>query len=218
MKLLLSVSLATVYGAIFVHGTLDTRATGGYVQNSSGSASFTMYSGCGSPACGKTASGFTAAINQLAFGSGPGLGPGDACGRCFSLTGQADPYSPAFTGPFKTVIVKVTDLCPVSGNEEWCGQSTSATTNQHGAPFHFDLCEDTGAAAAFFPSGHANGQELTAQVCGMELASTGSLQVFGPQALAAATKVHLIDFYSFELSDSLRDIDRHRSFVKYPVS
>lgn len=154
MKLLLSASLATIYGALFVHGTLDARATGGYVQNPSGSASFTMYSGCGSPACGKTASGFTAAINQLAFGSGPGLGAGDACGRCFSLTGQADPYSPAFTGPFKTVVVKVTDLCPVSGNEEWCGQSTSATTNQHGAPFHFDLCEDTGAAAAFFPSGH----------------------------------------------------------------
>lgn len=162
MKLLLSASLATIYGALFVHGTLDARATGGYVQNPSGSASFTMYSGCGSPgtlhfivtavckqaafirlsfprptACGKTASGFTAAINQLAFGSGPGLGAGDACGRCFSLTGQADPYSPAFTGPFKTVVVKITDLCPVSGNEEWCGQSTSATTNQHGAPFQY---------------------------------------------------------------------------------
>lgn len=64
----------------------------------------------------------------------------------------------------------------------------------------------------------ANGQELTAQVCGMGLASAGSLQVFGPQALAVATKVHLIDFYSLELSDSLRDIDRHRSFVKYLVT
>jgi hypothetical protein len=27
----------------------EKRATGGYVQNSSGQASFTMYSGCGSP-------------------------------------------------------------------------------------------------------------------------------------------------------------------------
>lgn len=62
-------------------------------------------------ACGKTASGYTAAINQLAFGSGPGLGAGDACGRCFALTGNADPYSPNYTGPFgKSIVVKVTDL------------------------------------------------------------------------------------------------------------
>lgn len=29
--------------------TVDKRATGGYVQNTSGSASFTMYSGCNAP-------------------------------------------------------------------------------------------------------------------------------------------------------------------------
>lgn len=84
-------------------------------------------------ACGKAASGYTAAISQLAFGSAPGLGAGDACGRCFSLTANADPYSPAFTGPFKTIIVKVTDMCPDQGNQEWCGQTTSSPTNQHGA-------------------------------------------------------------------------------------
>jgi hypothetical protein len=108
--------------------TLEKR-TAGYVQNPSGSASFTVYSGCGSPgddnhrshlrpvtelfltiACGKTGSGFTAAMNQLAFGAPPNLGPGDACGRCFSLTGTADPYSPAFTGPFNSIVVKVTNL------------------------------------------------------------------------------------------------------------
>ena len=61
-------------------------------------------------ACGKTGSGFTAAMNQLAFGAPPGLGPGDACGRCFSLTGTADPFSPAFTGPFHSIVVKVTNL------------------------------------------------------------------------------------------------------------
>ena len=35
-----------------VHGSvveLETRATGGYVQNPSGTASFTSYSGCGTP-------------------------------------------------------------------------------------------------------------------------------------------------------------------------
>ena len=61
-------------------------------------------------ACGYTGSGFTAAINQLAYGAPPGLGPGDACGRCFQLTGTKDPYSPDYAGPFKSIVVKVTNL------------------------------------------------------------------------------------------------------------
>ncbi|KAF4611193.1 hypothetical protein D9613_006908 [Agrocybe pediades] len=148
-------SFAILAGLLGVNAVaLEERATGGYIQNPSGQASFTHYSGCGSPACGKTGSGFTAAMNQLAFGSAPGSGAGDACGRCFAITGTADPFSPAFTGPFHTIVVKVTDLCPVQGNQEWCGQTTSNQNNQHGKPFHFDICEDTGGSNAFFPSGH----------------------------------------------------------------
>ena len=43
-------SIASVASALTVG---EKRATGGYIQNPSGQASFTMYSGCGSP--GKTA-------------------------------------------------------------------------------------------------------------------------------------------------------------------
>ena len=85
-----------------------------------------------SVACGKTVSGYTAAMSQLAFGAPPGSGAGDACGRCFSLTGQADPYSSNNHGPFNSIIVKVTDLCPVQGNEKWCGQTKSNQTNSFG--------------------------------------------------------------------------------------
>jgi len=134
--------------------SVDKRATGNYIQNAGGSASFTHYSGCNQPACGKSASGFTAAVSQLAFGAAPGLGAGDACGRCFAITATADPFSPGYSGPFKTIVVKVTDLCPVAGNQEWCGQTTSHQTNQHGASMHFDLCDDNGSSNAFFPSGH----------------------------------------------------------------
>jgi hypothetical protein len=89
----------------------------------------------GYEACGKSATGYTAAINQLSFGSAPGSGPGDACGRCFAITGSEDPYSPNYTGPFgSSIVVKVTDLCPVSGNEVWCGQTTADPTNQYGMP------------------------------------------------------------------------------------
>lgn len=142
-----------VLAALVAASNITSRATGGYVQNPSGSASFTQYTGCGSPgmcfnlrvacidydphsvACGISATGFTAAINQLTFGSAPGSGAGDACGRCFRLTGTEDPFSPSFSGPFNSVVVKVTDLCPVQGNEEWCGQTTSSADNQHGQPF-----------------------------------------------------------------------------------
>lgn len=87
-------------------------------------------------ACGKTANGYTAAINQLAFGSADQLGPGDACGRCFAITGNKDPYSPNYTGPFgQTIVVKVTDLCPAPANPLWCGQTTSNPTNTYKMPF-----------------------------------------------------------------------------------
>ena len=86
----------------------------------------------GPPACGIAGHGYTAAVSQLTFGSAPGLGPGDACGRCFALTGNRDPYSPAYSGPFgQSIIVKVTDLCPIQGNQEWCGQTQGNPTNQH---------------------------------------------------------------------------------------
>ncbi|KAI9433571.1 endoglucanase V-like protein [Lactarius indigo] len=147
---------ATSLLAVVVHvsaGELESRATGGYVQNPSGTASFTYTSNCGHPACGRNATGFTAGISQLAFGSSPGLGAGDACGRCFKVTGDKDPYSQSFTGPFNSIVLKATNLCPASGNEKWCGQTTSQPTNSFGMSVHFDLCKDTGTADAFFPSG-----------------------------------------------------------------
>ncbi|KAI0773273.1 endoglucanase V-like protein [Trametes elegans] len=151
LQILQLIAVATLASCLTL---AEKRAKGGYVQNPSGQASFTHYSGCNQPACGVAANGYTAAVSQLAFGSGPGLGPGDACGRCFAVSASADPYSPAYGGPFQTIVVKVTDLCPAQGNEEWCGQSTGDPTNQHGASVHFDICEDTGGAGVFFPSGH----------------------------------------------------------------
>ena len=131
---------------------LGVRATDGYVQNPSGTASFTYYSGCSSPgkqlrvvlpqsthadfwataACGESVTGYSAAMSQLAFGSEPGLGAGDACGRCFKVTANKDPYSPSYTGPFNSIVVKATNLCPVSGNGQWCGQTTADPVNSFG--------------------------------------------------------------------------------------
>ncbi|KAI9440335.1 endoglucanase V-like protein [Lactarius indigo] len=155
MKSVLFLIASTAFTAIVRGSVLDleSRNNGGYVQKSQGSATFTVYTGCSTPACGKVAHGYTAAINQLSFGAPGGQGAGDACGRCFKVTGNKDPYSPSFKGPFKSIVVKVTNLCPYAKGEDWCGQSLSKPLNQFGAPVHFDLCEESGAYDAFFPEG-----------------------------------------------------------------
>ncbi len=124
--------------------------TGGYVQKSKGNATFTVYTGCSTPgkfhqlrwhapingihiACGKASDGYSAAINQLSFGAPGGGGAGDACGRCFRITATEDPYSPWYEGPFKTIVVMATNLCPYQKGEPWCGQSLSTPLNQFGA-------------------------------------------------------------------------------------
>ncbi|KAH9030805.1 RlpA-like double-psi beta-barrel-protein domain-containing protein-containing protein [Lactarius pseudohatsudake] len=93
-------------------------------------------------------------MSELTFGAQSGLGPGDACGRCFQVTGDSDPSTPSFVGPFNSIVVKVTNLCPASSNEQFCGQTTSQTTNSFSMSVHFELCQDTGTDHAFFPSGH----------------------------------------------------------------
>ncbi|KAF8261658.1 endoglucanase V-like protein [Lactarius quietus] len=132
---------------------LEPRTQGGYLQKSSDNATFTVYWGCQTPACGQVGHGYTAAMSQLSFGAPGGQGGGDACGRCFRITSNEDPYSPWFEGPFASIVVKVTDLCPYQAGEDWCGQSRSDPRNQFGAPVHFDLCADSGASSAFFPEG-----------------------------------------------------------------
>ena len=66
----------------------------------------------------------TAALNQMAYGSSTAYGP--SCGRCFKLTLlntflSHPPFYPTVT---KSVVVKVTDLCPRS-QTGWCNATTS---------------------------------------------------------------------------------------------
>ncbi|KAI0690532.1 hypothetical protein BC835DRAFT_1417742 [Cytidiella melzeri] len=93
-KLSLLVNFLALVSYVSALNVSEKRATGGYVQRASGTASFTQYTGCGTPAYGTSASGFTAAVDQLAFGAAPGSGAGDACGRCFAITGIEDPSLP----------------------------------------------------------------------------------------------------------------------------
>ncbi|KII92808.1 hypothetical protein PLICRDRAFT_37602 [Plicaturopsis crispa FD-325 SS-3] len=93
----------------------------------------------------------TAAMSQYAFGSSTSYGPG--CGRCFNLTLlntflSDPPFYPTVT---KSVVVKVTDLCPFLENG-WCG-ATTEKTNPGGAYINFDLAFPSPAIPDdFFPS------------------------------------------------------------------
>ncbi|EPQ57324.1 hypothetical protein GLOTRDRAFT_58604 [Gloeophyllum trabeum ATCC 11539] len=93
----------------------------------------------------------TAAMSQYAFGSSTSYGPG--CGRCFNLTllntfMSNPPFYPSVT---KSVVVKVTDLCPLGG-AGWCS-ATANKPNAGGAYINFDLMYPSSAIPDnFFPS------------------------------------------------------------------
>jgi hypothetical protein len=118
-------------------------------------------------------SGFTSAVNELAFGSNHSFG--DACGRCFQITPTADPFNSSFQGPFgNTIIVKVNNLClnNNASQHNWCGQTVSHPKNEFNVSMQcvltfsirtwsadiktnrsFDLCDLSGSSQAFFPTG-----------------------------------------------------------------
>jgi len=79
----------------------------------------------------------TAAASAPIFGSSTWCGSG--CGKCFKLTPTAVGASPTGTGATSTtsVVIKVTNLCPYVGNEEWCAYDV----NSYGYDAHFDLMD-----------------------------------------------------------------------------
>ncbi|KAK7005658.1 expansin-like EG45 domain-containing protein [Favolaschia claudopus] len=93
----------------------------------------------------------TAALSQMAYGSSTAYGP--ACGRCFKLTllntYTSDP--PFFPNVVKSLVVKVTDLCPLS-EAGWCSGRQNKT-NPGGQYLNFDLAFPSRAIPDdFFPS------------------------------------------------------------------
>jgi len=79
----------------------------------------------------------TAAASAPIYGSGTWCGSG--CGKCYQLTPTAIGASPLGTGaPSLTpLVVKITNLCPYTGNEGWCAYDV----NSYGYDAHFDLMD-----------------------------------------------------------------------------
>jgi hypothetical protein len=79
----------------------------------------------------------TAAASAPIYGSGSWCGSG--CGKCFKLTPTAIGASPEGTGApaLDSLVVKVTNLCPYSGNEAWCAYDV----NSFDYEAHFDIMD-----------------------------------------------------------------------------
>ncbi|KLO16965.1 hypothetical protein SCHPADRAFT_994778 [Schizopora paradoxa] len=92
----------------------------------------------------------TAAMSQMAYGSSSAYGA--SCGRCFNLTLLNTFLStpPFFPNVTNSVVVKVTDKCPVSAH--WCS-AMQGKPNQAGVFLNFDLAWPSSSIPDdFFPS------------------------------------------------------------------
>lgn len=105
-------------------------------------------------ACGCTSTSTnypTAAMNQMAYGSSTSYGP--ACGQCFNLTLLNSFLSnpPFYPNVTKSVVIKVTDLCPLS-HSGWCN-ATASGPNAGGHYLNYDLAWPSSSIPNdFFPS------------------------------------------------------------------
>lgn len=88
-----------------------------------------------------------------------GQGAGSGCGTCWRLTLQTDSSGNKVANYGNSIVVKVTNLCPSSGNP-LCSQSGASSTNSYGAAINFDTCIDSGASKALFGSDSSGGQPI----------------------------------------------------------
>ncbi len=124
-------------------------------------SSFTYYPACTPddlPACGPSAktvhdgTAFAAANSLTYTGSGSAMsnGMGSACGQCWLLTPQSDPYPQNANKWGTSIVVKINNHCPDPG---YCDTTpTSNGNSKYHVPVHFDICNTTGAAEQFFGS------------------------------------------------------------------
>lgn len=152
-------------------GTTNSGSSSSSSSNNAvgSTASFTQYSPCNDASKTSCAwyssSGYNAAISQAVYGGGPGSGPSGACGVCWRLTPEYAGASP--------IVVKVNNLCPNDPQNPLCAQPEDVDIN-------FDLCQDSGAAAALFGSSGTQQVNGTAAIVHCSEEWTGGANVCLP--------------------------------------
>ncbi|KAL9029323.1 MAG: hypothetical protein Q9196_002429 [Gyalolechia fulgens] len=110
-----------------------------------------------------------AAVNSMLFGGPPGVhdgsggysninGVGPSCGTCWTLTPGYNYYESNGMSLGQTVVVKINDACADAGYCDQCVERPLNTgplsdvqpSGMFKADVHFDLCQATGVAQAFF--------------------------------------------------------------------
>jgi len=101
---LLLAALASVVSAQTYKASFTEYGAGD--QNNSGNCNVAT------TACGYyTSPGYSAAASQNIFGAKTGQGAGPGCGTCWKLTASTDSSGNKICGT-KSIVVKVTNLCP----------------------------------------------------------------------------------------------------------
>ncbi|KAF8344144.1 glycoside hydrolase [Cantharellus anzutake] len=88
---------------------------------------------------------YTAAASQGIFDAAGATWCGGGCGLCFKLTSSGEaPCSTCGTGggAGQSIIVMVTNLCPSTGNGQWC--PSTGSMNDYGYSAHFDIMSKDG--------------------------------------------------------------------------
>jgi len=70
------------------------------------------------------------------------MSAGGNCGRCYKISPSYDPYSPKSELHANSIVVKITDLCPITVNPskddpKWCSQTTAEPHNIFGGPVQY---------------------------------------------------------------------------------
>ncbi|KAL8722870.1 MAG: hypothetical protein Q9225_000703 [Loekoesia sp. 1 TL-2023] len=139
-----------------------------FTSNPTCGASISCNAGKNSNYTGVEGIGATA-VNSMLFGGPPGVhdgsggysnvnGVGPSCGTCWTLTPGYNYYKSNGKSLGRTVVVKINDACADPGYCDQCVERPRNTgplsnvqpSGMFDAKVHFDLCQATGVAQAFF--------------------------------------------------------------------
>ena len=116
--------------SLFVLSAQAQTYTASFTEYGSGDENGSGNCNVATTACGfYTDPGFSAAVSQNLFGVGSGAGAGPACGTCYQLTINTDTTGQPVANAGKSIVVKVTNLCPSKcSNPHFVRRRVSDTT------------------------------------------------------------------------------------------
>ncbi|KAF3771436.1 family 45 glycoside hydrolase [Cryphonectria parasitica EP155] len=138
-------AIITLGGAAAAAALSGSATTTRYYDGQEGACGCGTTSGLFSWQAGISSGVYTAAGSQALFDTSDATWCGAGCGVCYELTSTGEAPSGQGTGGAtgESIVVMVTNLCPNSGNAEWC--PVVGGTNEFGYEYHFDIMASSSA-------------------------------------------------------------------------